>query len=533
MSTNPYCNSSFMSRAGALLACAALQWSGDNQLLAQNPPLQQKVKDLVEEVVSAEIEIEVPRRRSKILRLKADVFRAAVADPQIVEFVAFGANEVELIGKETGSTTVTLWIGDEVAPKHLTLLVTVTKDSAVDDRRRLEYGELAAMINELFPNSRIQLFPVADKLIVRGQARDEQEATEIMSIVRENAEQTVGFGGGLFGGQNPVGSSGTAAQPFPDASTLPQSSIINMLTVPGEKQVMLKVRIAEIKRSAVRQLGVDFDFSIKEFMLSSFVPPLGGNIAASGTFSEGSFDVLIKFLASNGSAKILAEPNVVTLSGRPATFLSGGEFAVPTVVGVGGAQAATTSFKGYGTQIQFLPTVLDKDRIRLQVTPTFSTLNRNNQVQGIFGLDTRTISTTVDLREGQVFAIAGLLQEEQRGDSARVPGFGDIPGVGALFSDRTISRDETELLILVSPELVHPLEPEEAPCILPGMEVTEPNDLDFFFYGDIEGRADAHHRSTVWPLYKSRMKRCKGTIPGPVCEPAHGFYVNGAFGYSN
>ncbi|MCA9000106.1 MAG: type II and III secretion system protein, partial [Planctomycetaceae bacterium] len=271
-----------------------------------------------------------------------------------------------------------------------------------------------------------------------------------------------------------------------------------------------------------------------DFMLTSIVPPFGGNAVASGTFDNASFTAFIKFLASNGSAKILAEPNLVTLSGKPATFLSGGEFAVPTVVGVGGAQAATTTFKGFGTQIDFLPTVLDKDRIRLQVNPTFSSINRNNSVQGIFGLDTRTASTTVDLREGQVLAIAGLLQEEQRGDNARVPGLGDIAGLGNLFADRTISRDETELLILVSPELVHALEPEEAPCILPGMEVTEPNDLDFFFYGDIEGRADCHHRSTVWPLYKSRLKRCygKGTT-GATCEPAQDFYVHGAFGFGS
>lgn len=503
---------------------------------AQDNGLRTKVTELVEEVITSELEFKVTKRRSKVLRMKQDIFRAAVADPTILEFVAFGSREIEIIGKETGSTTVTLWLGDEGNAQVLSLLVTVTKDGAVDDRRRLEYSELADMINEMFPNSRVQLIPIADKLIIRGQARDEQEAVEIMSIVRENSQQLAGgFGGGSGGAnRNPVGAAGTAAQPFPDASTLPRSNLINMLTVPGEKQVMLKVRIAELKRSAVRELGADFSFDIKEFMLSSALTG-GGNILASGTFSEGSFDLVLKALMTNGTAKILAEPNLVTLSGYPATFLAGGEFAVPTIVGVGGAQAATTTFKGFGTQLTFTPTVLDKDRIRLVVNPTFSTLNQENAVQGIFGVDTRTTSTTVDLREGQVLAIAGLLQEQQRGESVRIPFLGDIPGIGALVSNRSISRDETELLILVTPELVHPLEPEQAPAILPGMEVTEPIDLDFFLYGDIEGRPDCHHRSTVWPLYKSRMKRCgnQAHYQAETMHSSQSYYVNGPFGFSN
>lgn len=491
---------------------------------APSPAIRKKVNDLVEEVVQAELEVEVTMRRSKILRMKQDVFRVAVADPSVIEFVAFGSREIEIIGKQTGSTTVTLWLGAEQQAQILSMLVTVVKDEAVDNERRLEYAELADMINELFPNSRVQLFPVADKLIVRGQARDEQESVQIMTIVRDNASQLSGFSGAQ------TISGGEAAQPFPDGSRLPQSSIVNMLQVPGEKQVMLKVRIAELKRSGIRELGADFDFDVKEFFFSSVLGN-AGNALLSGTFSEGSFNLVLKALASNGCAKILAEPNLVTLSGQPARFLSGGEFAVPTVVGVGGAQAATTSFQGFGTAITFTPTVLDKDRIRLQVAPSFSTLNKANAVNGIFGLDTRSVTTTVDLREGQVLAIAGLLQEQQRGDETYVPYLGRIPGIGVLFSNRTVTRDETELIILVSPELVHPLEPDQAPQILPGMEVTEPHDKDLYWYGEIEGRPDCHHRSTVWPLYHNRMKRC-GYYECETIHQSQQYYINGPFGYS-
>ncbi|OYW19970.1 MAG: hypothetical protein B7Z55_07975, partial [Planctomycetales bacterium 12-60-4] len=346
--------------------CAAATMATALPAAEPSPALKQRVNSIVEEVVSAELEIKVTRRRSKILRLKQDVFRVAVADPSILDFVAFGTREVEIIGKETGSTSVTLWTGDEQAPQLLSLLVTVVKDDAVDQQRRLEYAELESMLNELFPNSRTQLIPIADKLIVRGQARDEQEATQIMSVIRENSDQ-IGIGQGNSGN---LTVSGTAAQPFPDASQLPISSVINMLAIPGEKQVLLKVRIAELKRSAFRQLGADVDFNINEFFLASALGS-GGNAIFSGTFNDGSFNIVLRALMNNGSAKILAEPNLVTLSGQPATFLSGGEFAVPTVVGVGGAQAATTTFKGFGTAIAFTPTVLDKDRVRLQVSPSF------------------------------------------------------------------------------------------------------------------------------------------------------------------
>ncbi len=493
------------------------------------PAVQTKVNDLVEEVLTTEVELEVTQRRAKILRMKKPIFRTAIADPSIVEVVPFGLKEIEFIGRSTGSTTVTVWTGTEENPQLLTVLITVTKDDAVDQQRRMEYGELQGMINELFPNSRVQLIPIADKVILRGQARDEQEATQILSIVRQNSSGQGGGGGlgGGFGGNTTAG--GAVAEPFPDASTLPPSNLINMLEVPGEKQIMLKVRIAELKRSAVRSLGSDFDLNIGDFAFSSILGA-GGNVLFSGTFDEDSFNLMLSALESNGSAKILAEPNLVVLSGRTANFLSGGEFAVPTVVGVGGAQAATTTFKGFGTQVSFSPTVLDKDRIRLQVSPTFSTINPNISVGGVFGLDSRTVSTTVDLREGQVLAIAGLIQDQQRGDTARLPVIGNIPLLNFITANRTITRDETELVILVSPELVHPLEPDQAPPILPGMDVNEPNDLDFYIFGDIEGREEFFHRSTVWPLYRNRLKRSGGV---ETIRSTENYYLQGEFGFSN
>jgi len=518
----------FWPRTGFALAAIAAVCGWANRSVAQekSPELGAKVNRIISEIIEPEVELDVALRRSKIIRVKLDISRVAVADPAKVEIVAFGTREIEVIGKETGSTTVTLWVGDGEQLQTLSILVKVTRDRSVEDSRRQAYAELQRLVAGLFPNSRVQLIPIADKLVVRGQARDEREAAQIMSLIRQNAVNL----SGAVGFAQPTLQQGDAAVPFPDGVQLPTSTVINMINVPGEKQVLLKVRIAELRRSAVRSLGADFDFDIGDFFMASTLAGVG-NIIATGTFDSDSFNLVLNALASNGSAKILAEPNLVVLSGQTATFISGGEFAVPTVVGVGGAQAATTTFKGFGTQLTFQPTVLDKDRIRLTVSPSFSTLNRNNSVNGIFGVDIRSVSTTVELREGQVLAIAGLLQEQQRGDIQRVPLFGEIPLLNLFFSNKTNSRDETELVILISPELVHALEPDEAPTILPGMEVTEPDDIEFFLFGNIEGHPGRDHRSTVWPIYRKRMQRFGR--PSASIERSNNYYIFGPSGLSN
>lgn len=480
-----------------------------------------KIGSLVEDMNEAEVELKIKMRRSRLMRMKEPIFRAAIADPTIVELVAYGTKELELIGKKTGSTSLTFWMGDENAPKILSVLVKVTKDEALVDEKRQEYGDLQDMINEMYPNSKIQIIPIADKVILRGQARDEKEAVLISQLVSKNAQQNFGRSYGQFAQQT-----GGAAEPFPDGNQPPVETVINQLIVPGEKQVMLKVRIAQLDRTATRALGANFDFTVKDFFFAGGFAT-GADAILTGMFNDSDFNLVLRALQANGSAKILAEPTLTTISGVPASFHSGGQFAVPTVVGVDGVGAATTQFQAFGTSLDFTPTVLDKDRIRLQVTPTFSTINSANAVQGIPGLDIQTTSTTVDLREGQVFAIAGLLQDQQASDIQQIPLLGDVPLLGQLFTTRNVSRSETELIVLVTPELVHPMDANEAPSLLPGMEVTEPDDLEFFVFRGIEGRPEIHHRSTVWPTFKSRLQRC-----GDKCRKSDCYFIQGPYGYS-
>ncbi len=488
-----------------------------------SPQTRAKMETLIQDVLLAEARLELDPRRSKLIRTKKPVTRFSITNPETMDVVQFGPTEFELVGLKPGQTTLTLWFGvDEV----LRYLVEVKRDVQVEDQRQEEYADLQKMVNELFPNSSVQLFPVADKVVVRGQALDGEEAAKILALISENA--AINYGGAGGGGMgNGLVSLGNVASAYPGTTALPTSQIINLLDVPGEMQVMLKVRIAELTRASLRQMGADLNINAGDFVWNQLLGVAG---AASAVLNTEEVRLALSAISSNSYSKILAEPNLVTLSGRPASFISGGEFAVPIVVGVEGAAAATTNFRGFGTQLTFTPTVLDKDRIRLQVAPSVTSINGDLTVNGIPGLNSRSAFTTVDLREGQWLAIAGLIQDEQAGSKARVPLVGDIPILDAIFSRKTIQRDETELIILVSPELIHPLSAEEAPLILPGMEVTEPGDWQFFLYGNYEGDPNCHHRSTVWNLqYRRNLLHGQNSSHYQASED---YYLHGAHGYT-
>jgi pilus assembly protein CpaC len=496
---------------------------------------QRKAQDLIGQWVGTDLTLDLDPRHSKILRTKKPVARISITNPDVLEVTQFSPTEFELIGARTGQTNFTLWFaepGGQGPGEMLRYMVRVYPDQSAEEQQTIEYGELERRINELFPNSSVHLIPIADKLIVRGEAHDSREAAEIMGILRSESGQVkaagaaatgaaapggAGFGGVLPGAVNPQ--SGLAATPeggppvrlgaavnlFPGRPARPVN-LINMLDVPGEMQVMLKVRVAELSRSALRNIGSQMNLNFGNFALNS---NFGLGSAFNAVLTTKDVMLTIDAIASNSYGKVLAEPNLVTLSGNSASFIAGGQFAVPTAVGVNGIGAVSTNFQGFGAQLQFTPTVIDKDRIRLQVAPTFSTLDQANAVNGIPGLDTRAVTTTVELREGQWLAIAGLIQDQLQGSKAGVPWLSDLPYISFLFSNRHIQRDETELLVLVSPELVHPLEPEEAPLVLPGMELTEPGNWAEYLVGDYEGRIGCEHRGTTAPIDQQHLREAR------------------------
>jgi pilus assembly protein CpaC len=457
-------------------AVAPPQGSLSSPAAQPSPEADAKLKALIGEVMEPEARMDLVLRRSKVLRTKVPVTRVSITDPKTLEVVQFSPIEFELIGLQAGETSLTFWFGENQALRYL---VRVKPDTGDSERAREEYRDLQNKINEMFPNSMVQLIPLSDKLIVRGQARDSAEASQILAVLSGRGNgQGAGQGGGYGAGMINMG---PAANSTAGTSDIPIHNIINLMDVPGEQQVMLKVRIAQLDRTAARRMATQL--RINSGILALNTDSGGLSAAFSSVLNPEDLRLALTAVSSTGYTKILAEPNLVTLNGQPASFMAGGEFAVPTAVGIGGVSGINTQFQRFGTQLTFTPTIVDKDRIRLAVAPSFSAINRDLTVQGIPGISNRAVTTTVDLRVGQWLAIAGLLEDNQRGSRIRVPFVGDIPILGTVFGQTTVQRQETELIVLVSPELVHPMDAREAPLVLPGMEIAEPGDTALFLGG--------------------------------------------------
>jgi pilus assembly protein CpaC len=467
------------------------------------------VHQLIEAMPTSMEDLTVIERRSQLIITKANVIRMAIADQAVLDVAQYSPREISVIGIARGSTTMTLWFEGHRDP--LIYLVRVIRDPELDDQRRIDYGRLEQKLAVLFPNSKVYLIPTSYKLIVRGQARDQEEAANILNIIQG---EVVNQDGGLLGpGSLGAGVGGTGAAGAGAGGVglggfgagLWSGYIVNELRVPGEYQINVRCVVAELNRSQARNLGIDWSvmFANGRQMIGSAMGGLAaGGIGAGGAavgtggnnlfgvFEEGEIGVFLNWLASNGTATILTEPNLTVLSGRPARFLAGGEFAVPTIVGISGAAGQTTTFRGYGTSVLVTPTVVDRDLIRLTAIAEFSERNNNNTVNNIPGLNTRRIETTVELREGQTLALAGLLSHTQVTEVSRIPFLGDIPKIGPLlFTTKNSAMDETELLILCTPEIVRPMDAHEVPPV-PGFEVTYPSDYEFWKYNMTEGLPD-------------------------------------------
>ncbi|MFO0956404.1 MAG: hypothetical protein U0800_02925 [Isosphaeraceae bacterium] len=321
----------------------------------------------------------------------------------------------------------------------------------------------------------------------------------------------MGMGGGLAG----AGGGGNILRRGGGGGIAP-GTIINRVHIPGPRQIMLKVKIAELNRTALRQIGVNWqagNLGTRDFFRTNIgaLGPVPGLSAAAndvsqtpqlvGIFDNRKFFLWVEALRRNNLATILAEPNLVALDGQPARFQSGGSFPFPVPqANAGGGTAITIQFKDYGALLEFLPTILPGDLIRLDVEPVFSQLDEINGIDvlgtRVPGIRERRARTVVELREGQTLAIAGLLQKTTDAEIERIPGIGDLPVFGQLFSRSRVETVETELVVLVTPILVAPAEAGEIPAA-PGDRVFEPNDLEFYLLGRLEGKTGHPFRAST------------------------------------
>jgi len=481
----------------------------------------------------------------------------AVGDPSIVDFeVLPNPRMVRLIAKRPGITDLVINTADD---QLLTFEVHAVYDIAL----------LQTRLRHLYPDSQIRLSQLRDHIVLEGQARNARQAAMIEEALSaflsslavsssSRTERTARASGIPQGGgvgpqrqpspSNPPFQSDVPADDVQLRATLdvgmrgdaevraPAPRIINLMAIPGVQQVMLQVRVAELNRTALRRVGADLfvesgsgnrlgtNLGVAETTLNGIVG-LGTNSTAFGVFPSGAVQVVLDALRDNSVLNVLAEPNLMALNGERASFLAGGQFPIPVPQGGGLEGAVTIVFKDFGVSLNFVPYILDENTIRLQVSPEVSSIDESlgtTLVVGgdpVPGISTRRVETTVELGQGQTLALAGLLQVELDARTQRIPGLGDLPYLGPLFSNTSHKRVEKELLVLVTPYLVQPMTPDQVGP-LPGAEVEDPNDLEFYLLNRIEGRTGRNFRSTTsWsnPLHLVElMKLERKHVCGPV-----------------
>ncbi|MGH9583196.1 MAG: type II and III secretion system protein family protein [Bryobacteraceae bacterium] len=371
--------------------------------------------------------------KSMVLERPEGLRRISIANGSIAAAAALSTTEVLLNGKSPGETTLLLWnTKGKISMYDVQVLASMAKIDTVRAQLRQEVGPDAALTVS------------GGSVFLRGKVADPAAADRAETI----------------------------------AATL--GKVIDLLRVPvppAAPQILLKVRFADVDRSAALQLGVNLFGSGAKGVGASTTGQFGGPPAldfsgAGGTVSDLlnifyyrpdlGVGAVLQALQAKNLLQILAEPNLLTVSGRPASFLAGGEFPFPTLQGGGsGVGQITIQFKEFGIRLNFLPTITPRGTIRLVVSPEVSSLDYANglTVNGftVPGLDTRRVQTEVELANGQSFVIAGLLDNQTVENLNKIPGFSDIPILGKLFQSRSQTKSRSELLVVVTPEIVDPI----------------------------------------------------------------------------
>jgi pilus assembly protein CpaC len=419
--------------------------------------------------------------RSTIVRAPWTTSRVAVTDPRVADVQVLTAQQVLVQGIKVGTTDLILWSQDESQTLQRRIVV------------RMDVETVQTSLQRLFPGAELTASDSGETLIVQGLVRSADQATQLKDLLEKT-----------------------------------KMSYVNMTSLAGIQQVQLQVRIAEVARAALRQLGVnavgtddDFFFgqkiggivpsmdigpagqilptapNSKAFDSLAFATPEKGITAGSSVtlfagFPKADLEVYLSALAENQYMRILANPTLIALSGEEAEFLAGGEFPIPVPQSSGGGQQTVTiEYKQYGVLLTFRPVVLGDGGIRLTAMQEVSELTDVGalQIQGysVPGLTTRRAAATLELKSGQSFALAGLLRNTDAAVTSRIPGLGNLPIIGPLFRSVRYRNEETELVILVTASLVEPMSLAAAPP-LPGVAHQAPSDWELYVEGRIEGK---------------------------------------------
>jgi pilus assembly protein CpaC len=436
-----------------LLPLTAMAANGDNLTINTQKPRQ----------------IHLAIGKSTLIDSRTDIKRVSLAAPEIADTIVLSPRQIYVVGKGVGSTNLTLW-GARGS------LLDIVEIEVTPDLARLK-----EKLHHIMPDENIQVTATHDSITMSGYVSSTTRLTQALAMAEAYAPEKV----------------------------------INLMQVAGVHQVMLEVRVAEVSRSLGRRLGFNFSsvtdngraFGVQQLQQLTYRDSqhklstgttfadtvIGASISAFFRFHAGdiSWTTFIDALKENGLVKVMAEPTLVTMSGQESNFLAGGEFPIPVSQKDG---VITIEYKSYGVGLVFKPTVLSQNRIGMVVTPEVSELDFSTAFQSggvaVPGITTRRASTTIELGDGQSFAIAGLLNDNTREVIQKFPILGDIPIIGALFRSSSFQKNETELVIIVTPHLVKPL--DMAKQTLPTDQFVEPNDFDFFLMGRTEGLRRTH-----------------------------------------
>jgi pilus assembly protein CpaC len=408
--------------------------------------------------------------QSQVIRPPWPVTRVSVTDPTIADVQALTPEQVLVLGKKAGSTDLLLWSQDE-------RIWRARVDVSVDVAR------IKSDLERLFPGASLNLIVAQNVLVVSGLLRRTEDSAGLRAFFEKTGMQYV-----------------------------------DRTSVAGLQQVLLKVRVAEVQRTAIRALNIDTrvgDYRIGPAFSDTstgtvnpqldvigrgrFVETLGKSFSVAANIPEWKISTFIQSLQENSYLRILAEPSLKCISGEEATFLAGGEFPVPVAQDGGSATNATGSvisstitveYKEFGVRLKFRPFVLGDNSIRMFIAPEVSELSDNGAITigglRIPAIVTRRAETTLELKSGQTFALAGLINQRDEGRNSRAPLLGDLPILGSLFRSVRFQSGDTELIVMVTADLVEPINVAGKTAV-PGSAHAKPNDWELYAMGQIDG----------------------------------------------
>jgi pilus assembly protein CpaC len=449
--------------------------------------------ELVADGTDTQGEVEVSLNKSVVLTTRQPYKRVSIGSSEIADVNPVGPTTVLITGKKSGTTQLILW---DDGDHSQTIEVVVGIDLHV----------LQDRLANLFPDSGIKAVDAGGAVALTGRVSS-------LTVAEEAAALAAPYG----------------------------SKVLNLLEVSGGQQVMLQVRFAEVDRSVSTALGMNVGFSdgvasgasnigqVNPFAIVSGTNGLAGStpgavtpaisIFGSGVAGRTAIDVFVSALEQNNLLRILDEPNLTAMSGQEASFLAGGSFPIPVVQGSGGGTTVTIQYEDYGVRLKFTPVVLGNGRIRLKVSPEVSDLDYTHAVTlsgfSVPALTTRNASTTVELADGQTFSLAGLLQNKQTISRNITPLLGDVPVLGALFRSVSFQRDETELMVLVTPRVVGALNPGHVPT-LPGEHWRDPTLGNQYLNNDMGGPIDDKACPTTRPASNGAQGSADATPTTPA-----------------